>query len=44
MKKCAPKMIFCNENFLQEDSDYFRHTLTLKVRKLQTAENQKYLV
>ena len=32
-------MIFFNEN---KDSDHFRHRkLTLKVRKLQTAEDQK---
>ena len=40
-KKCAPKMIFLNENN-QKDSDKFRHRKsTLKVRKLQTAEDQK---
>ena len=40
-KKCAPKMISFNEKKI-ESLDNFRHRkLTLKVKKLQTAEDQK---
>ena len=41
-EKCAPKMIFFNEKKIKKDSDNFRHRKsTLKLKKLQTAEDQK---
>ena len=42
---CAPKIIFFNENYFQQDSDNFRRRkLTLKVKILQTAGDPGALV
>ena len=42
--KCAPKMVFFNKKEIEKDSDNYRHRkLTLKIRKLQTADNKKYI-
>ena len=41
--KYAPKMVFFNKKEIEKDSDNYRHRkLTLKIRKLQTA-NKKYI-
>ena len=43
IKKSALKIIFFNEIFSKKDSDNFRRRkLTLKVRILQTADDNKY--
>ena len=42
--KYAPKMVFFNKKEIEKDSDNYRHRkLTLKIRKLQTAGNKKYI-